>query len=121
MGLHAVKAVEIGDGVSVVGRLGSENNDELTPEGFKTNSSGGVLGGISTGQQIVARVHIKPTASIFKSQNTIDREGRHNVLDLKGRHDPCVALRAVVIVEAIVASVLFDLSLLANALAPIHE
>tara|TARA_B100000674_G_C37942396_1_gene963230 strand:+ start:230 stop:1237 length:1008 start_codon:yes stop_codon:yes gene_type:complete len=121
MGLHAVKAVEIGDGVSVVGRLGSENNDELTPEGFKTNSSGGVLGGISSGQQLVARVHIKPTASIFKSQNTIDREGRHNVLDLKGRHDPCVALRAIVIVEAIVASVLFDLSLLANALAPIHE
>ncbi len=121
MGLHAVKAVEIGDGMSVVGRYGSENNDELTPEGFKSNSSGGVLGGISTGQQVVARVHIKPTASIFKPQNTIDREGCAQVLDLKGRHDPCVALRAVVIVEAIVATVLFDLYLLANALSPIDE
>ncbi len=121
MGLHAVKAVEIGDGVSVVGRRGSENNDELTPQGFKANSSGGVLGGISTGQQIIARVHVKPTASIFKPQNTIDRKGHPKVLDLKGRHDPCVALRAVVIVEAIVAIVLFDLSLLATALAPIHE
>ncbi|MEE2923953.1 MAG: chorismate synthase [bacterium] len=121
MGLNAVKAVEIGDGINVVGRFGSENNDELTPEGFKSNSSGGVLGGISTGQQVVARVHIKPTASIFKPQKTIDREGHPHVLDLRGRHDPCVALRAVVIVEAIVASVLFDLSLLANALSPIDE
>ena len=121
MGLHAVKAVEIGDGVDVVGRSGLENNDEISPEGFKSNSSGGVLGGISTGQPIVARVHIKPTASVFHPQNTIDREGNPQVLDLRGRHDPCVALRAVVIVEAIVATVLFDLCLLANALSPIDE
>ena len=91
MGLNAVKAVEIGDGINVVGRFGSENNDELTPEGFKSNSSGGVLGGISTGQQVVARVHIKPTASIFKPQKRLI-EGHPHVLDLRGRHDPCVAL-----------------------------
>ena len=121
MGLHAVKAVEIGDGINVVSRLGSENNDEITPQGFKSNSSGGVLGGISTGQEIIARVHIKPTASIFKPQDTIDREGNSKVLDLRGRHDPCVALRAIVIVESIVAAVLFDLCLLANALSPIDE
>ena len=121
MGLHAVKAVEIGDGINVVSRLGSENNDEITPQGFKSNSSGGVLGGISTGQEIIARVHIKPTASIFKPQDTIDREGNSKILDLRGRHDPCVALRAIVIVESIVAAVLFDLCLLANALSPIDE
>lgn len=121
MGLHAVKAVEIGDGVEVVARQGSQNNDEIGPQGFLTNSSGGVLGGISTGQELVARVHIKPTASIFKSQQTIDRDGNSQILELRGRHDPCVALRAVVILESIMAHVLFDLSLLAGALSPINE
>lgn len=121
MGLHAVKAVEIGDGTQVVSRLGSENNDQISSHGFLGNSAGGVLGGISTGQELVLRVHIKPTASIFKTQKTIDRDGIDQMLDLKGRHDPCVALRAVVIVESIMAYVLFDLSLLAGALSPINE
>lgn len=121
MGLHAVKAVEIGDGIQVVSRFGSDNNDEISSHGFLSNSAGGVLGGISSGQELVLRVHIKPTASIFKTQKTIDRNGIDQTLDLKGRHDPCVALRAVVIVESIMAYVLFDLSLLAGALSPITE
>ena len=108
MSINAVKGVEIGDGFDVVKQKGSEHRDELTPKGFASNHSGGVLGGISTGQEIVANIALKPTSSITVPGETINRNGESTELITKGRHDPCVGIRAVPIAEAMLAIVILD-------------
>ncbi|HTW75675.1 MAG TPA: chorismate synthase [Steroidobacteraceae bacterium] len=108
MGINAVKAVEIGDGVAVAFQRGSEHRDELTPEGFASNHSGGTLGGISSGQEILVHLSLKPTSSIQVPGRTIDLDGRAVEVVTTGRHDPCVGLRAVPIAEAMLALVLMD-------------
>ncbi|MFD2180211.1 chorismate synthase [Veronia pacifica] len=108
MGINAVKGVEVGDGFDVVKQRGSEHRDELTPNGFKSNHSGGVLGGISTGQDIVAHLALKPTSSITVPGETINVDGETVDVVTRGRHDPCVGIRAVPIAEAMVAIVLMD-------------
>jgi chorismate synthase len=108
MGINAVKAVEIGDGVEVIRQRGSEHRDELTPEGFLSNHAGGILGGISSGQPIVAHVAIKPTSSILVPGRSVNLAGEPVEVVTRGRHDPCVGIRAVPIVEAMVALVLMD-------------
>jgi chorismate synthase len=108
MGINAVKAVEIGDGVAVVAQQGSEHRDELTPTGFRSNHSGGTLGGISTGQPIVVHLSLKPTSSIQVPGRTIDLSGSPVDVVTTGRHDPCVGLRATPIAEAMLAIVLMD-------------
>lgn len=108
MGINAVKGVEIGDGFEVVNQKGSEHRDELTPDGFATNHAGGVLGGISSGQDIVAHLALKPTSSIGVSGKTIDVDGNEMDIITKGRHDPCVGIRAVPIAEAMMALTLMD-------------
>jgi chorismate synthase len=111
MSINAVKAVEIGAGARSVEQLGSQHRDELTPKGFKSNNAGGVLGGISSGQDIVAHVALKPTSSIQVPGNTIDVAGNPVEVVTTGRHDPCVGLRATPIAEAMLAIVLMDHSL----------
>ncbi len=108
MGINAVKAVEIGSGFACVTQKGSEHGDELTPEGFATNHSGGVLGGISTGQPIVVELAIKPTSSIRVPRRSIDLDGAPTTVETLGRHDPCVGIRAAPIAEAMLALVLID-------------
>jgi chorismate synthase len=108
MGINAVKGVEIGAGFACVTQKGSEHGDELTPQGFKSNHAGGILGGISTGQDIVARYAIKPTSSIRIERDSIDKAGRPVKVSTEGRHDPCVGIRATPIAEAMVALVLMD-------------
>ncbi|RXJ72951.1 chorismate synthase [Veronia nyctiphanis] len=108
MGINAVKGVEIGDGFDVVNQRGSEHRDELSPEGFKSNHAGGVLGGISSGQDIVAHLALKPTSSITVPGETINVDGETVDVVTKGRHDPCVGIRAVPIAEAMVAIILMD-------------
>lgn len=108
MGINAVKGVEIGDGFGVVAKRGSEIRDELTPQGFLANHSGGVLGGISSGQDIVVRLAIKATSSIQVAGRTIDLDGRPTEVVTTGRHDPCVGLRATPIAEAMMALTLMD-------------
>jgi chorismate synthase len=108
MGINAVKAVEIGDGVATAAQRGSEHRDELTPAGFASNHSGGILGGISTGQPVVAQVTFKPTSSIQVPGRTINVEGQPVDVVTTGRHDPCVGLRATPICEAMLALVLAD-------------
>lgn len=108
MGINAVKAVEIGAGVAVVAQRGSQHRDELTPIGFIGNNAGGVLGGISSGQDIVAHVSLKPTASIQVPGKTIDIDGNPVDVITTGRHDPCVGIRATPIAEAMLAIVLMD-------------
>ncbi|MDM7456265.1 MAG: chorismate synthase [Tepidimonas sp.] len=108
MGLNAVKGVEIGDGFASVAQRGSEHGDGITPQGFLSNHAGGVLGGISTGQDIVVTLAIKPTSSILVPRPSIDTEGEPTQVITKGRHDPCVGIRAVPIVEALLAIVLMD-------------
>ena len=108
MGINAVKAVEIGDGFGVVDQRGSEHRDELSPEGFLSNHSGGISGGISTGQTVYARLAIKPTSSIQIPGKTIDQDGQATEMITTGRHDPCVGLRATPIAEAMLALVLID-------------
>ncbi len=108
MGINAVKGVEIGDGFKAVGQRGSEHRDELTPAGFKTNHAGGVLGGISSGQDIVVSLALKPTSSITVPGATIDLEGNPVEIATTGRHDPCVGFRATPIAEAMMALVLMD-------------
>lgn len=115
MGLNAVKAVAIGDGFSVCGMRGSENNDEMTEEGFRTNHAGGILGGISTGAPIVLELAVKPTPSIRKPQRTRNTAGDLVEISTEGRHDPCVGLRAAPVAEALAAVTLMDLALLARA------
>ena len=108
MGLNAVKGVEIGDGFASVAQRGSEHGDGITPQGFLSNHAGGVLGGISTGQDIVVTLAIKPTSSILVPRPSIDTEGEPTQVITKGRHDPCVGIRAVPIAEALLAIVLMD-------------
>jgi chorismate synthase len=112
MGLNAVKAVEIGDGIKSSRTFGSSNNDQISSEGFLSNHSGGILGGISNGDDIVARVYFKPTPSIFMEQNTINTKNEEKKYFLKGRHDPCVAIRGSVVCEAMMALILADMILL---------
>lgn len=111
MSINAVKGVEIGDGFDVVAQRGSMHGDELTPTGFKSNHSGGILGGISTGQTITANFAIKPTSSIATPRQSIDIDGNAVEIATHGRHDPCVGLRAAPIAEAMLALVLIDQAL----------
>ncbi len=111
MGINAVKAVAIGAGFDCVSMKGSEYRDELSANGFHSNKAGGIAGGISTGQPITANVAFKPTSSIVLPGKTIDSRGREVEVSVTGRHDPCVGLRAVPIVEAMMALVLVDLAL----------
>ena len=108
MGINAVKGVEIGAGFSVIESKGSESRDEMSPEGFKSNTSGGTSGGISTGQDLIVSIALKPTSSIAKEGDTIDKEGRATKIKVTGRHDPCVGIRATPIAESMVALVLID-------------
>ncbi|MBC3860646.1 chorismate synthase [Undibacterium jejuense] len=108
MGINAVKGVEIGAGFASVAQRGSEHGDELTPNGFVTNKAGGILGGISTGQDIIVSMAIKPTSSIRTPKNSIDKEGNPALVETFGRHDPCVGIRATPIAEAMLALVLMD-------------
>jgi len=112
MGINAAKAVEIGDGIASTHLKGSQNNDPITPNGFKSNHSGGILGGISNGDTIIVKTHFKPTPSIFKEQETVTVDNEPTVCNLKGRHDPCVAIRGAVVCEAMMALVLADMALL---------
>jgi chorismate synthase len=108
MGINAVKGVEIGAGFGAVEQRGSEHRDELTPQGFKSNHAGGVLGGISSGQDIVVSLALKPTSSITLPGATIDIHGNPTEIATTGRHDPCVGFRATPIAEAMLALVLMD-------------
>lgn len=108
MSINAVKGVEIGDGFDVVEQKGSEHRDEMTPEGFLSNHAGGVLGGISSGQDIVVHMALKPTSSITIPGKSIDRAGNPIEVITKGRHDPCVGIRATPIAEAMVALTIMD-------------
>jgi chorismate synthase len=108
MGINAVKGVEIGAGFDCVDARGSEHRDELTPEGFTSNNAGGVLGGISSGQDIVSHMALKPTSSILIPGQTINQQGEAVDVITTGRHDPCVGIRAVPIAEAMLAIVLMD-------------
>jgi len=108
MSINAVKGVEIGAGFAAVGQKGTEHSDEMTPEGFVTNNAGGILGGISTGQDIVVNVAVKPTSSIRLTRHTIDRSGNAAQIETHGRHDPCVGIRATPICEAMMALTLID-------------
>jgi len=108
MGIGSVKGVEIGEGFHSAALFGSENNDEMAPEGFLTNHAGGILGGISTGADIIVRIAIKPTPSISKEQNTVTVTGSPAKISVKGRHDPCIAPRIVPVAEAMLALVLLD-------------
>ena len=108
MGLNAVKGVEIGSGFESVTHKGSVHGDTMTPEGFATNHAGGVLGGISTGQDLDVRIAIKPTSSILVPRDTIDSQGQTTTVITKGRHDPCVGIRAAPIAEALLALVVMD-------------
>ena len=108
MSINAVKGVEFGDGFKCVHQRGSEHRDEITPTGFTKNSSGGTLGGISSGQDILVSIALKPTSSIQVPGRTIDTEGKATEIVTTGRHDPCVGLRATPIAEAMVALTLMD-------------
>lgn len=124
MSIGAVKAVEIGDGVEVTTRHGSENNDPFHMEDGQvtktSNHAGGILGGISDGSQIILRAHIKPTPSIFSLQKTVNRQGEDIEIAIKGRHDPIIVPRAVVVVETMAALVIAD-ALLTNASAKLDN
>lgn len=108
MSIGAVKGVELGAGFESARRRGSQNNDPLGPEGPRKNDAGGTLGGISTGAPVVVRLAVKPTSSISKTQQTIDREGRPADISTHGRHDPCIAPRIVPVAEAMCALVIYD-------------
>lgn len=108
MGINAVKGVEIGAGFRSIAHKGSEHGDEITPEGFVGNNAGGVLGGISSGQDITVSIAIKPTSSIRTPRRSIDRDGQPVMVETFGRHDPCVGIRATPIAEAMLALVLMD-------------
>ena len=108
MGINAVKAVAIGDGFDVVRQRGTQHRDEMSSQGFLSNHAGGVLGGISSGQDIIACIALKPTSSLTTPGRTVDIEGNETEVVTKGRHDPCVGIRATPIAEAMVALVLMD-------------
>ena len=115
MGINAVKGVEIGSGFESVSQRGSFHGDNLTPDGFTTNHAGGVLGGISTGQDLIVSIAIKPTSSILTMKDSIDAAGNPVKVQTKGRHDPCVGIRAMPIAEAMLALVVMDHVLLHRA------
>jgi len=108
MGINAVKGVEIGAGFASVTQRGTTHGDELTPQGFRSNNAGGVLGGISTGQDITVSIAVKPTSSIRSPRQSIDLQGDPAVVETFGRHDPCVGIRATPIAEALLALVVMD-------------
>jgi chorismate synthase len=108
MSINAVKGVEIGAGFAAIEQKGSEHGDEMTPAGFVSNNNGGVLGGISTGQDVTVSVALKPTSSIRLPRRTIDVRGHPTTIETTGRHDPCVGIRATPIAEAMLACVLMD-------------
>lgn len=112
MSINAVKGVEIGDGFDAAALTGEENADQMRMGNngptFLSNHAGGILGGISTGQSVVARFAVKPTSSILSSRQTVDRKGANTDILTKGRHDPCVGIRAVPVAEAMVACVIAD-------------
>jgi chorismate synthase len=108
MNINAVKGVEIGAGFRAVEQKGTEHSDEMTPQGFVTNNAGGILGGISTGQDVIVNVAIKPTSSIRLKRHTIDVTGQATTVETHGRHDPCVGIRATPICEAMMALTLID-------------
>ena len=108
MSINAVKGVEIGAGFASVGQAGTEHSDEMTPQGFVSNHAGGILGGISTGQDIVVAIAVKPTSSIRLERRSVDKAGNPVILRTHGRHDPCVGIRATPIAEAMLAIVLMD-------------
>jgi len=108
MGINAVKGVEIGAGFAAVVQKGSEHSDELTPDGFLSNNAGGILGGISTGQDLLVNLAIKPTSSIRLARRSINKQGDAVTVETHGRHDPCVGIRATPIAEAMLALVLAD-------------
>ncbi|WP_207063128.1 chorismate synthase [Motiliproteus sp. SC1-56] len=108
MSINAVKGVEIGDGFAVVEQKGTEHRDEITPEGFLSNHAGGVLGGISSGQDVVAHIALKPTSSLRLPGRSVNKAGEPIEVVTKGRHDPCVGIRATPIAEAMMALVLVD-------------
>ncbi len=112
MSINAVKAVEIGDGIESSKVNGYENNDQIKLDGFKSNHSGGILGGISNGDDINVKVHFKATPSVFIKQDTIDTKNNEVTCELKGRHDPCVAIRGSVVAESMMALVLADMLIL---------
>ena len=111
MSINAVKGIDIGEGFGSITQKGSEHGDELTPQGFLTNHAGGILGGISTGQSIIAHVAFKPTSSIPQDRKSINTVGEAVLMQTTGRHDPCVAIRATPIVEAMLALVIMDQAL----------
>ena len=112
MSINAVKGVNIGAGMNAAFLSGEENSDEMSKGSgkvkFKSNKAGGILGGISSGQDIIASFAVKPTSSILTSRNTIDKKGKNTKISVKGRHDPCVGIRAVPIGEAMMNCVLLD-------------
>jgi len=108
MSINAVKGVEIGAGFRSVAQKGTEHSDEMTPQGFVSNHAGGILGGISTGQDIVVSIAVKPTSSIRLDRHSIDKAGEPVIVNTHGRHDPCVGIRATPIAEAMLAIVLMD-------------
>jgi chorismate synthase len=108
MSINAVKGVEIGAGFAAVAQRGTEHSDEMSPEGFLSNHAGGILGGISTGQDVTVAIAVKPTSSIRLDRRSIDRAGRPVIVNTHGRHDPCVGIRATPIAEAMLALVLVD-------------
>ncbi len=108
MGINAVKGVEIGAGFASVAQKGTEHSDEMTPEGYLSNNAGGTLGGISSGQDVVVHIAVKPTSSIRLPRRSIDKQGRPVTVETHGRHDPCVAIRATPVAEAMLALVLMD-------------
>lgn len=112
MGVNGVKAVEIGAGIKASAMKGSQNNDQRTKDGFLSNNAGGILGGISTGQDIELKVYFKPTPSIFVSQQTVNTSGEEQTMNLTGRHDPCIAARGAVVAGAMAALVTADMLLL---------
>ena len=111
MSINAVKGVEIGDGFGAIAQKGSEHRDEMTPQGFLSNHAGGILGGISTGQDVIASIALKPTSSILIPGRSVNVHGEPVEVVTKGRHDPCVGIRATPIAEAMVALVLMDQAL----------
>ncbi len=112
MGINGVKAVEIGAGVNVSSMMGSTNNDEMDELGFLSNNAGGILGGISSGAEIVLKSHFKPTPSIFKEQKTLNLQGEVVDFELRGRHDPCIGIRGSVVATAMIRLVIADMLLL---------
>jgi len=115
MSIGAVKAVEIGSGIACSGMRGSESNDQIVSGKFISNNAGGILGGISSGQDIIARVAVKPTPSIAREQKTIDTSGKEADIIIEGRHDPCICPRIVPVVEAMIALVILDALMMQEA------